>query len=123
MSYFTPTEFMCKCKTNNGESCGLDVSQQVKNLLEEARKIAGIPFVINSGARCLEHNYKVKSRPTSSHIKGLAVDIQATTARDMSLIFDAITEVGFTRRGISFKDKFIHVDLDRDKPQKVIFGY
>ena len=42
--------------------------------LDEAREFAKIPFVINSAYRSPEHPESIKN-PTSSHIKGLAVDI------------------------------------------------
>ena len=117
MKYFTDDEFKCNC------GCGLDISQNVKNVILEARIMADIPFVINSGARCLEHNRKIGSRDTSSHIRGLAVDIKATTSREKYIIYKALMNAGATRFGINFDDGFIHFDLDREKPQLLMFGY
>ena len=89
-------------------------------VLDEAREFAGIPFVINSAYRSPEHPLSIKN-PSSSHIKGLAVDIKATDSKTRFKIVKALIEVGFTRIGIA--DTFIHVDLDLDKTQNVIWTY
>ena len=77
--------------------------------LDEAREFAGIPFIINSAYRSPSHPESIKN-PTSSHIKGLAVDISAKDSRQRFLILDALMMVGFSRIGIA--GTFIHVDLD-----------
>ena len=89
-------------------------------VLDEAREFAGIPFIINSSYRSPDHPLSIKN-PTSSHIKGLAVDIKATDSKTRFKIVKALIQVGFTRIGIA--DTFIHVDLDLDKTQKVIWTY
>ena len=89
-------------------------------VLDEAREFAGIPFIINSAYRSPEHPLSIKN-PSSSHIKGLAVDIKATDSITRFKIVKALIEVGFTRIGIA--DTFIHVDLDLDKTQNVIWTY
>lgn len=89
-------------------------------VLDEAREFAGIPFIINSAYRSPEHPLSIKN-PSSSHIKGLAVDIKATDSKTRFKIVKALIEVGFTRIGIA--DTFIHVDLDLDKTQNVIWTY
>ena len=89
-------------------------------VLDEAREFAGIPFVINSAYRSPTHPESIKN-PTSSHIKGLAVDIKATDSTTRFKIIEALISVGFTRIGIA--DTFIHVDLDFDKTQDVIWTY
>ena len=89
-------------------------------VLDEAREFAGIPFVINSAYRSPEHPLSIKN-PSSSHIKGLAVDIKATDSNTRFKIVQALIEVGFNRIGIA--DTFIHVDLDLDKTQNVIWTY
>lgn len=88
--------------------------------LDEAREFANIPFIINSAYRSPEHPESIKN-PTSSHIKGLAVDIKATNSRQRGLILDALRMVGFTRIGIA--KTFIHVDWDFDKSQDVTWLY
>lgn len=88
--------------------------------LDEAREFSGIPFVINSAWRSPTHPESIKN-PTSSHIKGLAVDIKATDSKTRFKILEALLSVGFTRIGIA--NTFIHVDLDFDKTQQVIWTY
>ncbi len=88
--------------------------------LDKAREFAKVPFVINSAYRSPEHPESIKN-PTSSHIKGLAVDIKATDSKTRFKIVKALVTVGFTRIGIA--DTFIHVDLDFDKTQNVIWTY
>jgi uncharacterized protein YcbK (DUF882 family) len=95
--------------------------------LDDAREYANIPFHINSAFRTVEDNeriYKELNKPVntnSSHLKGLAVDIKATDSRTRFLILNALIHVGFTRIGIA--DTFIHVDMDKDKSQQVIWTY
>lgn len=88
--------------------------------LDKARSIANMPFIINSAYRSPEHPLSIKN-PSSSHIKGLAVDIKCTDSRTRFIIVDALIKVGFNRIGIA--DTFIHVDLDLDKSNKVIWTY
>jgi zinc D-Ala-D-Ala carboxypeptidase len=90
------------------------------NKLDEAREYAGIPFVINSAYRGPTHLLSIKN-PTSSHIKGLAVDISVKDSNTRFKVLDALIAVGFTRIGIA--SSFIHVDLDFDKSQNVIWTY
>ena len=97
-----------------------NMSKEFLFVLDEAREFAGIPFIINSAYRSPEHPLSIKN-PSSSHIKGLAVDIKATDSKTRFKIVKALIEVGFTRIGIA--DTFIHVDLDLDKTQNVIWTY
>ena len=117
LRYFTDDEFKCKCSTNNGESCGMDISLELKALIDNARDIAGVPFVINSGARCETYNAKVGGRPNSAHLEGMAVDIKCTDSRSRSIIERAFCELGVTRKGV-YKS-FLHFDVSKARPQNV----
>ena len=88
--------------------------------LDEAREFAGIPFVINSAYRSPTHPESIKN-PRSSHIKGLAVDIKSNDSITRFKVLNALIAVGFNRIGIA--KTFIHVDLDYDKSQNVIWTY
>ena len=88
--------------------------------LDKAREFAGIPFIINSAYRSPEHPESIKN-PTSSHIKGLAVDISVKDSVKRFKVLNALIAVGFNRIGVA--DTFIHVDLDLDKSQNVIWTY
>ncbi len=114
MSYFVLEEFDCKC------GCGLNNTDlDLVTLLEEARELARIPFNINSGCRCDRHNRRVGGSQNSSHLRGMAVDIRATSSKARFAIMQALFMVGFSRIGIH--KKFIHVDIDRKKPSVVLF--
>ncbi len=89
-------------------------------MLDAARKIAGVPFRINSGYRCEKHNREIGGSPTSSHMKGLAADISATDHALRFRIVYGLLQAGF-RRIVIYRDKqFIHVDIDPDKPQDIM---
>tara|TARA_R100000541_G_C1884262_1_gene82734 strand:- start:876 stop:1232 length:357 start_codon:yes stop_codon:yes gene_type:complete len=114
--YFKIKEFACKCgcKTNNID---LDFIED----LDRARSYSRIKYKITSGYRCRNHPLSIKN-PTSSHIKGLAADIQCKDNYDRAVILGGLAEAGFVRIGLS-KDGFIHVDSDQDKAQPVIWLY
>jgi uncharacterized protein YcbK (DUF882 family) len=89
--------------------------------LDEARECAGIPFIINSAFRTPEKNAEVGGKPNSSHLRGLAVDIKVKDSRTRSVVLNSLIGSGFTRMGIG--DTFIHVDMDTEKSQNVIWTY
>ena len=116
--HFTKEEFDCQCGCGNGD---IVISENLVFELECVRIHYGKPMRINSGIRCLSHNRKIGSRDTSSHIKGLAVDISCTNmGTRLELVKRLLRDGEFKRMGIH-KD-FIHVDVDYDKP-KGIFIY
>lgn len=117
LKYFKLREFDCKCgcKTNK-----IDV--EFLEMIDIARKYAGVSFKINSGYRCTNHPLS-KSNPTSSHIKGIAADIKFTDGQNLALIIGGLGGAGFERFGINFKSKFVHVDSDKKKTTPCFWGY
>ena len=120
MKYFKLREFACNC-------CGKNkINRTFVRILSAARERSknedgsGIPFIITSGWRCENHPESIKN-PTSSHIKGLAADILVKNSRERAVVLGALMEAGFTRFGIGHN--FIHVDIDEDKIQGVIWTY
>ena len=110
--FFKKDDFSCSC-------CGKNfINLKLVMMLNLARIIAGIPFIINSACRCEKHNFNVGGSDTSSHKKGLAVDIRCTNAVNRFIIISALMRVGFTR--ILIYKNFIHVDIDSSKPQSII---
>lgn len=91
-----------------------DMDPLFLKLLDEARDEARVPFILNSAFR--SHAWEIdKGRDgTSSHCKGLAVDIRCTTSNSRLNIIKALLKVGFNRIGIH--RGFIHVDFDKNKP-------
>ena len=115
IKYFKPQEFDCHC-------CGKNEMQEIfVRRLDLARAAAGIPFEITSGYRCPVYNAQVGGVPNSAHTKGLAADILATNPQKRFIILTALLGVGFCRFGIG--KNFIHVDMDGEKPQQVLWHY
>jgi len=113
--YFTEDDFTCPC-------CGkFKVSQKFLISLDIARKIAGVPFVINSGYRCPVHNERIGGKDDSAHMEGLAVDIVVESGWHRWKIHEGLRLAGFTR--IGHGKNFLHADLDPDKPQHVMWWY
>jgi len=100
---------------------GRNMDKSFLFLLDSARQIAGTPFKINSGFRTSKHNAKVGGTENSSHLRGFAADIHATSSSERFKILSALLEVGFNRIGIA--KTFIHVDADPIKTKNVIWTY
>lgn len=115
--YFKDDDFKCRC------GCGMDISDKLKGLIFEMREDAQVPFVVTSGARCLSHNGSIGSKDTSSHVKGLAVDIAYSSSSIAFEIEHQAHRHGITRIGRNHTKSFIHIDIDSDKPQRVSFEY
>jgi len=118
LKYFSIEEF----ESPDHKGSGINMQQSFLVLLDQARDIAGIPFKITSGYRTKEHNEKVGGVPNSSHTKGHAADIAATSGSERWIIINALIKAGFNRIGVS-NTNFIHVDNDPDKPANVLWTY
>ena len=115
--YFAESEFK-KCVP----PCSLqDMDQMLMHRLDNARQMAGIPFVLNSAFRSVAYERSKGRAGTSSHTKGLAVDIRCNTDRNRWKILRALIDNGFTRIGIG--KTYIHADIDKDKTPEVIWHY
>lgn len=100
---------------------GQNMQEDFLTKLDEARTLAGVPFVINSGYRTIERNNKVGGKSNSAHLFGYAADISCSNSRDRFIIINALIQSGFNRVGIA--DTFIHVDCDPNKSKNVIWTY
>lgn len=123
MKYFTRSEFDSPDKPGSGSL----MSETILEMLDDVRGKFGKPIVINSGYRTEEHNAKVGGKPKtktskgSSHMYGLAVDIKCTNSTDRFHLIYLLQETGFQRIGVA--KTFIHVDIDFEKSQEVIWTY
>lgn len=90
-------------------------------MLDDLRRIAGVPVLLTSGYRCPEYNKKIGGSPTSSHLKGLAMDISCPDASFRFLYLRAALVAGFTRIGIG--KTYLHLDIDQSKPAGLIWLY
>ena len=115
--YFNYSEF----DSPDLKGSGSKMSDEVISMLDVARKKYGKAMVINSGYRTCEHNAEVGGKPESSHLKGLAADISCTNSTDRFKLEGILRQVGFTRIGMG--STFIHVDIDKEKTQKVLWTY
>jgi hypothetical protein len=113
--HFTKEEFDCQCGCGNGD---IVIAERLVNELEIVRQAYNKPMRITSGIRCLSHNRNIGSRDTSSHIKGVAVDIHCTDmGTRLELMKHLLRDAEFTRVGLH--KEFIHADVDTDKPNGI----
>lgn len=98
-----------------------NMDQDFLTKLDSARELADIPFKINSAFRTVENEIKNGRDGSSSHTKGIAVDISTTSSVTRYKVLKALLDVGFNRIGIA--ETFIHVDDDKDKSPGVIWDY
>jgi uncharacterized protein YcbK (DUF882 family) len=113
VKHFTRGEF--------GRHGDIEPDEDLVRMLDQARDIAGVPFVINSGIRSPERNEAVGGVESSAHLTGHAVDIRCPSSRHRFLMIDALIIAGFRRIGVG--ETFLHCDTDPDKPQGVIWTY
>jgi len=116
--YFKPWEFDSPDSPGSGDWMAIDLIQK----LDIIRHKCGFPMIISSGFRTLSFNASLeKSVEKSAHTVGMAVDISArSSSQKFSILFHAFN-FGITRIGIG--DTFIHLDIDKSKPQEVIWTY
>jgi uncharacterized protein YcbK (DUF882 family) len=89
--------------------------------LDIARQVAGLPFIVTSGFRSKIWEKEQGRDGTSSHTKGLAIDLKVQDSIARYKIINSLLSVGLSRIGIG--NNFIHVDIDKDKPSNVIWHY
>jgi len=104
---FDYSEFECPCCHKNQTTIALIKKLQV------ARDHAGIPFRINSGYRCKNHNKAVGGVGNSAHLKGMAADIATLLSIDRYKIVDGLIRAGFER--IEICPTWTHCDIDGTK--------
>ncbi len=114
---FSRHEFACKC------GCGKDnIDLDFVETLQRIRDLTSYKMKINSGTRCRKHNAtkRVGGKPTSSHLKGVAVDIACKSSKKryelLSLLGDEFHRIGIGK-------DFIHVDSDWTKTPEVTWVY
>ena len=114
-NYFKLSEQACKC-------CGTGrLAPDFLIMLNHARELAGIPFILNSAFRCAKHNIEVGGSDFSSHLVGCAADIRVIDNMQRFIIVKALLDAGINRIGIG--KNFIHADNDFTKQQNVVWLY
>ena len=115
--YFPPSDFT-KCNPPCKKS---DMHPETLCKLNNARHIAGIPFVLNSAYRSPAHDRARGRSGTGAHTLGRAVDIRCHADDTRWKIITAAIEAGFTRIGVA--DSFVHVDDSPTHAQGVVWTY
>lgn len=112
--YFTEAEFNA-CNP----ACSLmDMDSHFMYNLDMCRSFARVPFKILSAFRSVDWEIKHGRKGTSSHCKGLAVDILCTDDRLRWKIVSALQHgLDYPRLGIA--RTYIHVDMDKSKPSAI----
>lgn len=116
---FNRAEFACPC-------CRQDnISEDLVAKLQTVRTVVGKPMRITSAVRCIRHNHAVGGVVDSAHYPrdgnpGYAADIEIVGGDKWYKFISAFTDE-FKRIGIYPYNNFIHVDVDPDKPQEVIW--
>lgn len=90
-------------------------------MLDKARGMAEIPFIITSGRRSVVQNAFVRGVSKSSHTLGTGVDIRANSSTEKFKIVTSALKTGFNRIGCY--QKHIHLDLGKnpDFPENVLW--
>jgi len=117
LKYFSYDEFDSPDELGSGKHMDYDLLV----MIDRARALYGRPIVVTSGFRTESHNEKVGGVSSSSHLKGLAIDVACVRSKDRFEMLTALLEVGFNRIGVA--STFIHVDVDKNKSQNVIWTY
>ena len=118
MKYFTIAEF----DSPDEPGSGVNMHQELLELLDEMRTIYGKPIVITSGYRTTQYNATLKNASkNSSHLKGLAVDIAIADSNQRYEIIRIAMLLGIKRIGTG--KGFVHIDIDASKPSNVNWVY
>ena len=115
--YFNYSEF----DSPDVQGSGQMMDKTLLEMLDEVRDKFDKPIHITSGFRTPAHNEAVGGVETSSHLKGLAVDIACNKSQDRFDLINCLLDVGFSRIGIG--NSFIHADIDQEKIQGLIWTY
>lgn len=121
--HFSSLEISCNC------GCGIEnVSEIFMLALDHFRDYCDFPVYVSSICRCLAYNKKLGGKDTSSHIStrmSMSVAADLLLPKDLKqryIFFSGIFRC-FNRIGISLKDEFVHVDIDKTKLQDIVWYY
>lgn len=99
------------------EVVGLD--PRLVDMLDSARGFAKVPFIVTSGRRSEAENDASGGVGSSSHLRGLAVDLACTGSRTRYRMISGLLLAGFNRIGVY--TEHIHADVDESLPPDVMW--
>lgn len=106
----------------------IGLENELVAMLDNARHKAGVPFIIVSGRRSIDHNKSVGGVDDSAHLTGQAADIRTGDSYNHAVTLMSLIQVGFNRFGQYFEQDYengslrplsIHVDIDPTKPKNM----
>jgi zinc D-Ala-D-Ala carboxypeptidase len=97
----------------------IKLDPRLVEMLDTARGLAGIPFIITSGFRTKEEDIAVGGTGTGAHTRGLAVDLRCKDSLTRFQIIAGAMSAGFVR--IGDEEDHIHLDCDLKLDQRVMW--
>ena len=111
---------------NTPDKDALQNLQFLAERMEDVRKLLGTPIHISSGYRCLELNTILGSKPSSSHVKGLACDFSSSRYGNASdIVFDIVSsDISYDQLILEFykpsnpDSGWVHISFSQNNPRK-----
>lgn len=101
-----------------------DISELSSVLVERLillQKYIGFQLTITSAYRSQSYERSKGRKGTSSHCRGLAVDVSAKDSYTRYNVVVGAALAGIPRIGVG--ETFVHLDIDETKPHPIIFTY
>ena len=96
-----------------------DLSPRMEDFIVGLEKKLGREVVITSGFRGELHPLEIDKKEPGEHTTGLAIDVACLTPKDFILTVGCAYELGSRRIGVSRKKHFVHIGLDRTRPESL----
>lgn len=98
-----------------------DLNPKFVETLILAQRMCGIPFTITSAYRSQAYERSKGRKGTSSHCRGLAVDVSTIDSHTRFKVLVGAVLAGIPRIGVG--ERFLHLDIDETKAHPIIFHY
>ena len=98
-----------------------DLNPKLVDTLIFAQRMCGIPFTITSAYRSQAYERSKGRKGSSSHCRGLAVDVSTIDSHTRYKVLLGAALAGVPRIGVG--KRFLHLDIDETKAHPIIFHY